>query len=125
MNRFAPQRQTYLVPARTLEAFDEDPEEGGGAGGWTIPSELPPLPGWPSPGDGPGDYIPPGGVEDDPALPGIPPPPLGYTEADLERARREGYEDGKRAEQASIVKSTVITALVAGLVGYGLNRVLP
>lgn len=109
-----------------------------GDGGWTIPSELPPLgmpevpglPPWPggsSPSPGDPDYVPPGGVEPElPPLPGgggggLPEVPGLYTEADLERAR----EEGRREEAAKQLKHTMMAAVVTGLVGYGLARVLP
>ena len=106
-----------------------------GDGGWTIPGpgDMPTLPGLP-PGwgggggttpEGPGDpnYVPPGGVDPfpTPGGGGLPSVPGLYTEADLERARKEGAAE----EQSKMLKQTVIAAVVTGVVGYGLARVLP
>lgn len=135
MESHAPKRQRLrLMSPRPVQTM-----EGDAPSGWTIPSELPTVPGLPElpglPGlPGSGDDIPPGGVEPEPGggggfppfpMPELPPPPTGYTEQDLEQARAEGYAEGKRSEQASLVKSTAIAAAVSFVVGYALNRVLP
>lgn len=139
MQSYAPKRQ----PLRLMSPRRVQTMEGDAPSGWVIPSELPPLPGLPDipgfPGEDP--EIPPGGVEPEPGggggfpfpVPDLPPPPQGglpplpgtYTEQDLEKARAEGYAEGKRAEQAQLVKTTAIAAAVSFVVGYALNRVLP
>jgi hypothetical protein len=78
---------------------------------YTIPSELPGLPGLP-----PGEQPPPGG---------LPQLPTGLVTEEQARAREEkAYAAGEASERATVYKTAAVTAAISAVVGITIGRLL-